>query len=372
MKVLYDAAPLLMRSAGVKNYHYALLQRLLATIPTGQLKIYPYLNGIGKNFNERSNYGRWHTLARLVGLVLSNGYHVPLSRSQASKVDLFHITPHVYHPPNGPVLTSTIHDVTPLTHPECHRASTIHLFNQFVKQTIPKLAAVIVPSHAVKQDLVSQVGMHAKTIEVIHHGVDEEFFDSSPEQQATARRSYELPDEFVLFVGSMEPRKNLVRLAEAHGQLPESLQARFPLVVVGSAGWHNKEIREVLGRSRHVRLVGYVSRTLLPSVYACATLFAFPTLYEGFGMPLLEAMAAGTPVITSNVSAMPEVVGDCGVTVDPYDVRSLRDGMRQVLEDPNAAAATAARARVRARGFTWDRSAAQTWAFFQKVAGETT
>lgn len=372
MKVLYDAAPLLMRSAGVKNYHYAVLQQLLATIPADQLKIYPYLNGIGKNLNERSNYGRWHTLARLVGLVLSNGYHVPLSRPQASKVDLFHITPHVYHPPNGPVLTSMIHDVTPLTHPECHQASTIHLFNQFVKQTIPKLAAVIVPSHAVKQDLVSQVGMHATTIEVIHHGVDQDFFDSSPEQQATARRAYDLPDEFVLFVGSMEPRKNLVRLAEAHGQLPESLQASFPLVVVGSPGWHNDEIREVLRRSRHVRLVGYVSRTLLPSVYACATLFAFPTLYEGFGMPLLEAMAAATPVITSNVSAMPEVVGDCGVTVDPYDVQSLRDGMRQLLEDPNAAALTAARARVRARGFTWERTAAQTWAFFQKSTGETT
>lgn len=370
MRVLYDASPLLMHSAGVKNYHYAVLDRLLKSTPSGQLSIFPYLNGISENFNEGSNFSRFYTTARLIGLVTSNRFHIPFSHPQASRTDLFHITPHIYHPPSWPVLTSMIHDATPLTHPDCHQAATIRLFQTFVEKTIPKLSAVIVPSHAVKQDLISQVGLHSASIEVIHHGVDEDFFDTAPEQRAAARRMYDLPQDFVLFVGSLEPRKNLARLAEAHAQLPESLQARFPLVVVGSAGWHNDEIRAVLKQSKHVRLVGYVSRTLLPAVYACASLFVFPSLYEGFGMPLLEAMAAGTPTITSNVSAMPEVIGDCGLTVDPYDAEALREAMRAALEDPNAAAVRAAHARERARGFTWERSAELTWRFFERAMGD--
>jgi glycosyltransferase involved in cell wall biosynthesis len=140
------------------------------------------------------------------------------------------------------------------------------------------------------------------------------------------------------------------------------------LVIVGSAGWHNSEIRTALEKSKHVRLVGYVSRALLPSVYACASLFVFPSLYEGFGMPLLEAMAAGTPVITSNISAMPEVVGEAGVTVDPYDADEIREAMRSMLEDGNAAAQMGARGRDRARKFTWERTAALTWEFFENTA----
>jgi alpha-1,3-rhamnosyl/mannosyltransferase len=368
VKVLYDAAPLLMRSAGVKNYHYAVLQRLLAMRPAGQLKMFPYLNGIGTNINEQSNFSPVYSWPRLSGVLASNRFHVPFAHPQALGVDLFHITPHVFHPPAKPLLTSMIHDATPLTHPDCHQRPTIELFQWFVAHTIPRLAAVIVPSQAVKQDLVTQVGMHSTSIEVIHHGVDEDFFEASPEQRGTARRTYGLPDEFVLFVGSMEPRKNLIRLAEAYSQLPERLQARFPLVVVGSAGWHNDEIRAALERSKHVRLVGYVSRALLPAVYSCASLFVFPSLYEGFGMPLLEAMAAGTPVITSNLSAMPEVVGEAGVTVDPYDADEIRDAMCSILEDVNAAALLGARGRDRARRFTWERTAARTWDFFEKTA----
>lgn len=368
MKVLYDAAPLLMRSAGVKNYHYAVLQRLLATVPSGQLRMFPYLSGIGVNINEQSNFSGVYSWLRLAGVLASNRFHLPFAHPQAAGVDLFHITPHVFHPPAKPVLTSMIHDATPLTHPDCHQRPTIELFQWFVEHTIPKLAAVIVPSQAVKQDLITGVGMHSTAIEVIHHGVDEDFFEASPEQLGTARRTYGLPEEFVLFVGSMEPRKNLIRLAEAHAQLPQNLQARYPLVIVGSAGWHNDEIRAVLEKSKHVRLAGYVSRALLPAVYSCASLFVFPSLYEGFGMPLLEAMAAGTPVITSSVSAMPEVVGETGVTVDPYDTDALRDAMRSMLEDVTAAALHGARGRDRARLFTWERTAALTWRFFEDAA----
>ena len=200
--------------------------------------------------------------------------------------------------------------------------------------------------------------------------MDEDFFEPSPGEKQAALRAYDLPPSFVLFVGSMEPRKNLLRLAEAHRKLPEKLQERYPLVVAGASGWRNEEIRDVLRKTRHTKVIGFVSRKLLPAVYASASLFALPSLYEGFGMPLLEAMAAGAPVLTSDVSAMPEVIGDCGFTVDPYDVDSIAAGLRRALEDPNAAATAGSRGRQRARQFSWDRCAEQTKVFFERAAGE--
>lgn len=369
MRILYDAIPLLMRSAGVKSYHHALLSRLIPALQPGEIDLFPYLPGLTPNRTETSNYSPLSTKLRLGGMLASNYLGLPLAHPAAARADLFHVTPHFWRPPRSATLTSMIHDPTPVTLPECHTASNIRYFERFVDKTLPRLQAVIAPSHAVKEELTSRFGFAADKIEVIYHGVDEDFFEATPAQMQAAASAYGLPQTFILFVGSLEPRKNLVRLAEAHRKLPEKLQAQYPLVIVGASGWRNDEIRDVLRNTRHAMVVGFVSRKLLPAVYASATLFALPSLYEGFGMPLLEAMAAGVPVLTSDVSAMPEVIGDCGFTVDPYDVTSIAAGLRRALDDLNAAASAASRGRMRARQFTWERCAEQTKIFFEKAAG---
>ena len=369
MRITYDATPLLMRSAGVKNYHHALLRRLIPSIWPHELKLFPFLGELTPNENLRSNYPPWGTKLRLAGVLASNYLHLPTPAWGSRGADVFHLTHHLFHPPGRPILTSMVHDPTPLTMPECHTVSNIRYFERFVRHTLPRLEGLITPSHAVKRDLISQFGAEEHRITVVHHGVDEDFFEASPASRQVARRTYKLPDRYVLSVGSIEPRKNLARLAHAYAGLPEKLQKEAPLLIVGDAGWKNEAIRQALESSRHIRTIGYVRRELLPAVYSEASVFVFPSLYEGFGMPLLEAMAAGAPVVTSNVSAMPEVVGDCGLKVDPYDVDALSEALRSVLEDPQTATLMGAQARQRAHRFTWDRCAEETKSFFEAVSG---
>lgn len=367
MKVLYDATPLLMRSAGVKNYHYALLRRLIPTIWPNEIELFPWLKELPANDNQGSNYSKLETYAGLGAMLGSNYLGLPLPHMAARRADLFHITHHLWHPPRLARLSSMVHDPTPLTLPECHTSSNIRYFERFVEKTMPKLDAIVTPSYAVKRDLVRYCAASEERITVIPHGVDEDFFEATPAQREVARQTYDLPDRYILFVGSVEPRKNLLRLLEAYDLLPEKLRAQHPLLLVGPPGWNNEEIQKRLSKARHVRVVGFVRRELLPAVYESCSLFAFPSLYEGFGMPVLEAMAAGAPVMTSKRSALPEVVGQTGLLVHPKKPEEMAEAMRSVLEDSHNAALMGGQARQRARQFTWDRCAAETKKFFEET-----
>ncbi len=370
MNILYDATPLLMRSAGVKNYHYSLLRELLPIAWPHDIALFPYLDGLPENRNEESNYPRFETAARLAGILASNYLRFPIASRAARDSDLFHVTPHVMRPPEEALLTAIVHDATPLTLPECHTESNIRYFERFAERVLPRLDGVITPSEAVKQDLIDSVGVAEDKVTVIHHGVDQDFFEVSGAQIRVAHRTYELPDRYILTVGSFEPRKNLVRLIEAHARLPMEIQKEYPLLAVGASGWKNSQIERAFRESPHARILGYVKRELLPAVYESASAFALPSLYEGFGMPLLEAMAAGLPVLTSNTSAPPEVVGKTGVLVDPLDVGAITEGLRLLVGDPRSAQLMGAEARQRARGFSWQRCAEETKGFFGKVGGD--
>jgi glycosyltransferase involved in cell wall biosynthesis len=369
VKIVYDATPLLMRSAGVKNYHYELLRRLLPSIAPHTIALFPFLDSLAANRNEESNYPPWETRLRLGAVLASNYLGLPLAEWAAKDAKIFHATQSIQRVPGNCLVTSMVHDPTPLTLPECHTATNIRYFEQFVEHTLPRLSGVIVPSAAVKRDLAARTGFPEDRMMVVHHGLDPEFFEATSAACSRVREDHELPPEFILFVGSMEPRKNLARLVEAFSGLPDELQRRFPLLIAGPAGWKNSAIQRAIESNPHVRTIGYVRRGLLPALYHLATLFVFPSLYEGFGMPLLEAMAGRTPVITSNVSAMPEVAGDAAVLVDPHSVEELRDAMGRLLTDVELAAELADAGYKRAQDFEWERTAAATKVFFEMVAG---
>lgn len=367
MNILYDATPLLMRSAGVKNYHHTLLTHLLPIIEPHRVKLFPLLKQLTPNDNERSNYGSLGSKLRLAGVLASNYSGLPLWRGLTRGADIFHMTPFVRRPPEGVLLTSMVHDPTPALLPECHPETNIRYFEWFVERILPRLDAVLTPSQAVKADLVKHFGVPAGKITAVHHGVDEDFFDASPSLIGLVRQTYGLPDNYILFVGAMEPRKNLIALVDAYERLSPALRKRHPLVITGAAGWKNRSIKKRLERMG-AHLTGYVARPHLPALYHAAQLFVFPSLYEGFGMPLLEAMAARVPVVTSNVSAMPEVAGEAAVYVDPRDPDDLAGAIGRVLEQPELASALGEGGRRRARQFTWEATAAHTKAFFEKVA----
>jgi alpha-1,3-rhamnosyl/mannosyltransferase len=369
VNILYDATPLLMRSAGVKNYHHALLRHLIPNIAPHTLRLFPFLPALTANHNDQSNYPGRDTALRLGGILASNYLGLPLAHLAARNVDLFHVTPHIWRVPHRVCLTAMIHDPTPALMPEVHTASNVRYFRRFMAKTARHLDGILVPSEAVKRDLVQHLPVSEQQIFVAPHGVDEDFFEATPAAIEMARRTYGLPANYILTVGSLEPRKNMSRLIEAFHKLPERLRRQYPLVITGASGWKDRDLRNLAASSAQVHLTGYVRRRLLPAVYHEASLFAFPSLYEGFGLPLLEAMAARLPVVASNRSAIPEVVGDAGLLVDPLNVEKMASTIERVLVHADEAAALGEAAYHQARRFSWKITAAATKAFFETIYG---
>ena len=369
MHILYDGTPLLMRSAGVKNYHHSLLKNLIPEIYPHRLSLFPFLRTLAPNRNDRSNYPRLGTSWRLGAVLGSNYLRFPLAHFSSTGADLFHATQHVWKLPRGKCLTSMVHDATPLSMPECHTQSNIRYFQAFVGDTLHRLHGVLAPSNAVKTYLVEELRVPEDKVSVVYHGVEESFFETSASAHFLVRQKFNLPDKYVLFVGTLEPRKNIVRLVEAYSSMPEGLRREHPLVLVGSLGWRSGEIKRALMKAPEVVVLGHVKRALLPPIYHGASLFAFPTLYEGFGLPLLEAMAGRLPIVTSNTGAAPEVAGDGAMLVDPLSVAEIGNAMERILGNVQMSSALGGAGRQRARAFTWEKTAALTKAFFEKALG---
>jgi len=185
-------------------------------------------------------------------------------------------------------------------------------------------------------------------------------------------REYSVETPYILYVGALESRKNLPRLLEAYTLLRQ-WSTGWRLVIVGARKWKSSPIFETVQRLQlesHVTFTGYVADEHLPALYAGADLFAFPSLYEGFGLPVLEAMACGTPVVTSNSSSLPEVAGDAALLVDPYNVDEIAAAMRRILEDTNLAQELRMHGLARAAQFTWERTARETIEVYEKVLAE--
>ena len=220
---------------------------------------------------------------------------------------------------------------------------------------IRRHAGLLCVSEATRSALVERYQRAAPLARVVRHGVEERFFADRPEEP------------YILMTGTLEPRKNMVRALEAAAGLPQALRERFDVQLAGPRGWDMGLIDEALasypGRARHL---GLVPDDELPRLYAEASVFLYPSLREGFGLPVLEAMAAGTAVITSNISSLPEVGGDAVRYVDPYDVRSIRVALEELLTDADRRAALANAGRERARSFTWARTAGETLDFLSE------
>ncbi len=369
MRILYDATPLLMRSAGVKHYHHTLLRTLIPRIAPHQIGLFPFLDTLTANRPDLSNYPPYSTLWRLAAVLGSNYSGWRLSEAAARNSQVFHVTPHVWQLPSKKCLTSIVHDPTPLLLPQCHTASNVRYFRQFAKETLPKLHRMIVPSKAVAVDLVQRLHVPPDRISVIYHGVEEEFYDVTTAASYVAIQKYSLPNDYILFVGTLEPRKNIVRLVRAYRTLPEDLRRHHPLVIVGATGWNAAPIQRELAATPGVHVTGPVRRSLLPAIYHGASMFVLPSLYEGFGLPLVEAMAARLPIVTSSTGAAPEIVGAGAICVDPMSVSEIAAAIERVLSNQHLASTLAAAGRERARSFGWEKTADQTKAFFETALG---
>jgi glycosyltransferase involved in cell wall biosynthesis len=231
---------------------------------------------------------------------------------------------------------------------------------------------ILTVSEASKRDILRFFDVPPEKIAVIYNGIDERFHRQPAEEEIVrVRERYQLQGDFVLYAGNVKPHKNLGRLLDAFHLLRQEGLDHLKLVVIGDEISKYTDLRRTVHRHnlhKHIRFLGYMPDETLAVLYRLAAVFVFPSLYEGFGLPPLEAMASGTPVVTSNVSSLPEVVGDAAVLVDPTEPASIADGLRRVLTDPALAASLVTRGLARAAEFSWARSVAQIRAIYGEVA----
>lgn len=264
----------------------------------------------------------------------------------------------------------TIHDVTFFRIPERYPPAR-RLYMQTLTRLSARVAdAIIAPSNAARDDIVRTLGVPATKVAAVYEAAAVRFVPVASETAKAVARAHGIDGPFVLSVGSLEPGKNRVRLIRAMAMLRDAgLQQQ--LVIVGQKAWKFEEelaLVEELGMRDRVRYLGYVSDADLPALYSAADAFAFPSLHEGFGLPVIEAMACGVPVLTSNISATAEVARDAAVLVDPLSVEAIRDGLRLLLEDTDLRTDLLTRGLARAAEFSWRRAADETHDVYARVA----
>jgi glycosyltransferase involved in cell wall biosynthesis len=299
--------------------------------------------------------------------------HVPWVLHRA-RPDVFH-SPHYILPPAVRCRSVvTIHDTIHLTVPQYlpNRAAYAYA-RASMWSAVRHSDRILTVSEASKRDILHFFKVPEEKVVVVYNAIDERFWRTpNPQDVSRVRERFQLDQRFVLYVGNIKPHKNVVRLIEAFHLLRRGELEDLKLLIIGDEISKHPALRRAVHTyklHKHVRFLGYLPDDTLAILYRLASLFVFPSLYEGFGLPPLEAMASGTPVVTSNVSSLPEVAGDAAMLVDPHDVESIVDGMRRVLTDPGRAAELRRRGFVRARDFSWERSVSQIWRVYQEVAG---
>ncbi|MCL4531261.1 MAG: glycosyltransferase family 4 protein [Chloroflexi bacterium] len=269
---------------------------------------------------------------------------------------------------SGPVIASnqvvTVHDLTPLEHPEWFVPAYSFLYRLLFPALVRQVKCVITPSEFVRQKVMQRFSLSKDRVVAIREGVNMERFRWTDSLSVRAR--YQLPQKYILFIGSLQPRKNLSALIDAWNLVKDD-SPKTALVVVGSAGRVFRRI-ELPNKTERVVFLGYVADDELPALYSGASVYVLPSIEEGFGLTMLEAMACGTPVIASNGGALPEVAGDAALLVNPLSVSQIAAALNKVLLDEGLRLEFRAKGLERASRFTWGKSAKETWDVFARYA----
>ncbi len=263
-----------------------------------------------------------------------------------------------------------IYDLSYLLFPQYFTGKRLNDIRGKVASSIKRADRILTGSESTKADIVNFLKVPVERIEVIQFGVEEAFKPQGSEEAVSIRKKLSLPERFILFVGTIEPRKNIISLLRAYRKLG---RVDIGLVVAGGRGWLFEEIfREVdrLNLNGKVLFPGRVPETDLPALYSAASVFVYPSVYEGFGFPPLEAMACGTPVITSNTSSLPEIVGDAGILVNPEDSDEIAEAIESVLDDDSKRDEMRTKGIERAKRFSWETCARETLRLYAELTGK--
>jgi len=262
----------------------------------------------------------------------------------------------------------TIHDIAFLRHPAWFRPDRAAYYRWALRRVLTRATRVIADSHATAHDLIQHCHYPKDRIDVVHLGIDPAFTPAPPAACAALRARLALPDRFLLYVGTHEPRKNLPRLIEAFDQIAPELE--HDLVIAGRPGWKTGPIHQALSTARHrarIHLPGYIPQQELPTLLTTADGLAWPSLFEGFGFPPLEAMACGTPVLTGNTASLPEICGKNAILIDPTSTTAIANGLHQLARAATNQDFPPDQLRAHAATYTWARTAAETTAAYHRA-----
>ncbi|MCK2097407.1 glycosyltransferase family 4 protein [Thauera aromatica] len=379
MHVILDAQAIRPPLTGIGRYAFELARRIPSMDGVESLKLFRGVQltddvlPLLQSASGQRRLRQWIPFKPLVRRIYHgarNAYAAHVLSRQA-RHSVFHEPNYILSSFDGPCV-ATIHDLSHIHYPAFHPADRVDFLERELPRTLDRATHLITVSDFVRQEMIELLGLQPERITTVLNGVDERFLPMPPAQTLAARRRARLGDRaYLLVVATLEPRKNLARLLDAYLGLPPRLRQRHPLVLAGARGWHDESLSQRLDRlaeSDGIIRLGFVDDEDLPALYAGAHAFAFASIYEGFGLPVLEAMACGVPVLTSSTSSMPEVVGGCGLCVDPFDVDAMREGLIRLLEDETFRAFGREAGIRRARELGWNRCAAETVAVYRKIA----
>lgn len=283
---------------------------------------------------------------------------------------IFH-SPNYLVPPFPGRTVNTVHDLSHVFYPEFHPQARVEFMNMAFGSSLRHTEHVITDTETVRQEFIQHFGWSADKVTAIGLGMDAAYHPRSEAELAPVLAKHGLqPRSYALYVGTIEPRKNIGRLLQAYAQLDPALRKACPLVLAGGKGWKSEDVHRRMEQAANegwLHYLSYVDQADLPMLYAGARLFAYPSLYEGFGLPIVEAMASGTPVLTSDASCMPEVAGGAAALVNPLDVDDILRGLQSHLDDEAWLRDASAKGLARAATYSWQRCAAETLAVYKAL-----
>jgi len=379
MKIVIEAQPLLRQRTGVGQYTFNLIDHLIPLLQekNHDLSLF-YFNFLKRNRQIPSWNGsvqkRVQSIipGRLFYYLWKKGVGVPFDWL-SGKGDLIHFPNFILRPFREGKAVVTIHDLSFVRMPELIEKKNLQFLNRWIPYSLERASRILVVSEFTKTELMALYSVPEEKIVVAPNGVSSEFVPITDEQELNlVKAKYQLPASFLLAVGTLEPRKNLSLIIEALSILKEQKNKVPPLVLVGPPGWNQevnrlKQLVQEKGLQESVRFLYYVAREDMAAIYSAAKMLLFPSLYEGFGLPVLEAFACATPVISTNAASLPEVTGDAALLLAPNDPQEWSRAIETLWEEPTKQKQMFLKGLELAKKFTWERTAQKTLEAYEQA-----
>jgi glycosyltransferase involved in cell wall biosynthesis len=376
MKIYIEGSPIFQQRTGVGQYTKRLFEKIALIDKINDYTFFAFLFAkkepkppiLSANINYK--YIKFMP-GKIYNKLFKKGVKLNINFLLNEKSDLFIFPNFVAWPTSkNKKVWSIIYDASYLEHPKYSDEKNRDYLIKFVGKTIERSEKIITISQNAKKEIENHYPLSKNKIEIISPAVDhKEYFPKNKKEVTKVINKYGIDKNYILYTGTLEPRKNIVGILSAYNKLTEALRGEYQLVLAGGKGWLDEEIEEKLTELKGLNIIrtGYVADEDLPALYSGATVFVYPSFYEGFGMPPLEAMACGTPVITSNNSSLPEVVGEAGIMIDAKDTEALAKSIEKVISSKKLQNEMIKKGIKQAKKFSWEESAKKLYELIQSI-----